>query len=1167
MSQPSGPLLSVVVPIYNVGTYLVPCLDSLVAGALTDLEIICVDDGSTDGSGEIADEYAARDPRVRVLHVENGGLGRARNIGTEVATGRYLAFVDSDDRVPPRAYELLCGSLEATGSDLAAGRVRRFTDTRSWQSGLHVQAIPRPARATHISRQATLVYDTTAWNKVFRRSFWDAHDLRFPEGVLYEDMPLTIPAHVLASGVDLLTSIVYEWRERGDGSMSITQRRAELKNLQDRLSAVEYVSDFLAEHDLPNVRKAHDRKVLTLDLPLYLRVLDVADDDYRQTFVEHVGPYLDHVEDATLALLPPWERVAFELVRRGRIEETVQLLRDSAAAKQNFEVARKGFRLLAQLPFLGDPAVGLPDSVYDVTNKLAVEGAVDSITVDGSALTVTGFSLIDKVPLQHPWSAFRYLQLRPGSGRRVIAPVRPLPRPDATAAYGTPAAGYDLSGYRARIPFKRLRAPEKGATYYTIQMKIVTPAARRGVTLRRGGQTSGPTPSALHVTPEGTYVAAYTTTSNEVRISVRRDYALVERVWFEQDGTVLACAVRFPQSAPSSRSIPRWHSDDEGIEPVDATLEPEADPHRAVVRTPLHHARFGGEDGSQRVWRLAFQTSTDEERATAVVAAPGAALTTRLRSAPDRQFSTRVGAGGRLVLAVHQPRPAVTSARWDGGRLAVTLDIPESLEPKALSIVMVRALGGNVREPVRLEIDGEHVEAEFELLRPAERWSLPPGNWSLRVEQGDAVAPEPLLIDVDEAQAQAGLAGDDEPTALVRTSPQRLHVIVWSNRVADRGPYNQQRLTGHDYAAARRNPLRDTVLFQSWGGKQYSDSPRALYEEMQRQGRDEPVLWVRRDTSVELPPGTPSVLFGSREYFEALATARRVIANDAMPTFYEKRDGSNYLQTWHGTPLKRIAFDIENAQFGNRNYLNEFAVEVTKWDQLISPNPFSTEIFRRAFRFDGTMLETGYPRNDVFYAPDVEQRRQEVRAKLGLEPGQRVILWAPTWREDQRDSKGRYTLPLPFDLSTWDRILRPEDIVLFRGHQLIQQTVSGMLRGLRRVRNVTLYPDIQELYLAADLLITDYSSVMFDFANTRRPMIFYAWDLDHYRDHLRGFYFDFESTVPGPVVTELDHLRELLADPDVGSAQADAYQRFVDRFCGLEDGSASARVLKALFDD
>jgi CDP-glycerol glycerophosphotransferase len=241
---------------------------------------------------------------------------------------------------------------------------------------------------------------------------------------------------------------------------------------------------------------------------------------------------------------------------------------------------------------------------------------------------------------------------------------------------------------------------------------------------------------------------------------------------------------------------------------------------------------------------------------------------------------------------------------------------------------------------------------------------------------------------------------------------------------------------------------------------------------------------------------------------------------------------------------------------------------VTKWDQLISPNRYSTEIFRRAFGYTGDILETGYPRNDIFYVPNVEELRASVRKRLGIAPHERVILWAPTWRDDQRDSSGRYSLPMPFELSAWDRILNPDDVLLFRGHQLLRETSGGMLRGLRSVRNVTLYPDIQDLYLAADVLITDYSSVMFDFANTRRPMIFYAWDLEMYRDKLRGFYVDFEKEAPGPIVTDLAGLHEAISDVDGAAKSAEArYARFVERYCGLDDGKASARVVDAIFGD
>ncbi len=305
MPEASPASLSVVVPIYNVGSYLAPCLDSILASTLTNLDVICVDDGSTDGSGEVAVDYADKDDRVRVLHVENGGLGRARNIGMAHANGDYLAFVDSDDVVTPDAYEALCGTLQRTGSDIATGRVRRFSETYSRDSGLHMTAIPSAESRTHISRMPSLVYDTTAWNKVFRKSFWDKHALRFPEGVLYEDMPVTIPAHVLAGTVDTLTTVVYGWRERGDGSGSITQRRAELSNVRDRLTALEYVSTFLAEHSAAEVSERHDRKVLTLDMPLYLNQLDVAAADYREYFIEHMSNYLRHVPDSTMNLGQP----------------------------------------------------------------------------------------------------------------------------------------------------------------------------------------------------------------------------------------------------------------------------------------------------------------------------------------------------------------------------------------------------------------------------------------------------------------------------------------------------------------------------------------------------------------------------------------------------------------------------------------------------------------------------------------------------------------------------------------------------------------------------------------------------------------------------------------------------------------------------------------------
>ena len=175
-----------------------------------------------------------------------------------------------------------------------------------------------------------------------------------------------------------------------------------------------------------------------------------------------------------------------------------------------------------------------------------------------------------------------------------------------------------------------------------------------------------------------------------------------------------------------------------------------------------------------------------------------------------------------------------------------------------------------------------------------------------------------------------------------------------------------------------------------------------------------------------------------------------------------------------------------------------------------------------------------------------------------------MILYAPTWRDNRYDTQGRYQFDMRLDLEQLHRQFGDDSVLLVRGHQLVAERVGmGLFGGF--VRNVSLYPDIADLYLLADVLITDYSSVMFDFANTGRPILFYTWDLDAYRDDLRGFYFDFEAEAPGPLLRTSAEVVDALGDLDAVTRQsAERYAAFRERFCGWEDGGASARAIEAL---
>nr|WP_189179149.1 bifunctional glycosyltransferase family 2 protein/CDP-glycerol:glycerophosphate glycerophosphotransferase [Microbispora rosea] len=366
----------------------------------------------------------------------------------------------------------------------------------------------------------------------------------------------------------------------------------------------------------------------------------------------------------------------------------------------------------------------------------------------------------------------------------------------------------------------------------------------------------------------------------------------------------------------------------------------------------------------------------------------------------------------------------------------------------------------------------------------------------------------------------------------------------------ERGPYATRRRRA---AAPRRTALRNAAVFDSYGGGQYSCNPRAVSEELARRHPDVEIVWVTRDGQFAVPPGVRLVLYGSREHEEALRTSRFVVANRrTQPGWYRKPRGQTVVQTWHGTPLKRLGLDLEGMPYAQRVPRAELARQVATWDLLLSPSPFATSALRGAFGYEGEILESGYPRNDVLFDP---ARGRAARRRLGLPDDRRVILYAPTWRDD--DVTGRLTLD-PVKVAG---ALGDDDVLLVRAHYLVARDMAIPIGD--RIRDVSKFPDMAELLAAADVLVTDYSSAMFDFACTGRPMVFYTPDLEHYRDKVRGFYFDFEAEAPGPVLRSDDDVLDVLRHGDLGRF-ADRYERFARTYCPWDDGHASARVVARL---
>ncbi|MFC9457081.1 CDP-glycerol glycerophosphotransferase family protein [Streptomyces sp. NPDC056983] len=367
----------------------------------------------------------------------------------------------------------------------------------------------------------------------------------------------------------------------------------------------------------------------------------------------------------------------------------------------------------------------------------------------------------------------------------------------------------------------------------------------------------------------------------------------------------------------------------------------------------------------------------------------------------------------------------------------------------------------------------------------------------------------------------------------------------------------------HRYRRELRRPVDPYLaVFSAYWDRGMACNPAAIAAKVTELAPRIHQVWVVSAAHAPLlPPGTDHVVPGSRRYWEVMARAAYLVNNVNFPNAVVKRPEAVHVMTHHGTPLKRMGLDqIEYPTASKGLNFRQLLARVDKWDYSVTSNSHSTRTWERAYPAHYVPLEYGYPRNDVFYRATAADIRA-VRDRLGIAPGRRAVLYAPT----HRDYEASWTPRL--DLATLAERLGDDTVLLVRGHYFYGGTASPLaeLRRSGRVVDVSTYDPVEDLCLAADVLVTDYSSIMFDYANLDRPIVVYADDWEMYAK-TRGVYFDLIAEAPGPVARTQDELTEILTagawrDEASGKARA-AFRR---RFCEFDDGHAAERVVRRVF--
>lgn len=376
---------------------------------------------------------------------------------------------------------------------------------------------------------------------------------------------------------------------------------------------------------------------------------------------------------------------------------------------------------------------------------------------------------------------------------------------------------------------------------------------------------------------------------------------------------------------------------------------------------------------------------------------------------------------------------------------------------------------------------------------------------------------------------------------------------------------NQNILWSTCYELLRRLPIKeDKIFFESFMGKEYSGNPKAIYEELMMAEKKQQLKYVWSLNTKQFIPGNAiRVKSQGIKYFYELATAKYVVTNSSLPSGYRKKENQVCIQTWRGTPLKYVGFDqipTINNEEQRKKVQADLENDVNNWDYLVTSNPYSSNLLKNAFDFKGEIVEVGSATTDELSNLS-NYHLHKLREKYQINDKNKVLLYVPTSRIDQETDAMIHQIKLNLDLvakrcSEWK--------ILVKKHPFVDEITDCAITN-ERIIFVDETDDLNHLMVLSDALLTDYSSIMFDYATLKKPMIFNGFDVAKFEKSKQGFYQPFQPMIPGKNITKAEELVKILKNLKNYQKQHEQLeQMFTENYCKNNDGKVTRRIIKKI---
>jgi CDP-glycerol glycerophosphotransferase len=1150
--ESAAPLLTVVVVATNAESYLRPCLDSLRVQTLMRIEVLVVDNGSTDRTAAIAEEVAADDPRFSVLLRPRLGLTASRNAGARIAQGRYLAFVNATDTVPRTAYATLINSLRHTGSDFAAGSVRTVIRGRrrrpSWTAVTH--DLDRPALT--LDEFPVAMLDSWATNRVFRRDFWNLTVGGFPDAADGEASAI-LRATLQARTFDLLQEVCCVQRTRLAAGRLLPDPLT-ANELNSRLRWFWATWHLVRDNCGPTIAGVRLGALLDDDLGNFAADAHRADTSYRTRLQQAARECLTLADDTVWPHVRVDRKLRLWLVANGRwtdLEQFIQHVTLYGSIPRTEVRDGRVYAVAAELPGAG----GAPLECLELgESQTALSGCIEHVAWRDEHLEVQGWAFIRGVDLASETPQLSAALVEPVTGFSHPCEVTRLHRPTANEWSAFRHQDEAPGGFSIGIDTRRI---DRNAGRWQLRVTV------RAAGLERTGPISAVAPGGAGHLMWGRNLPG---TADPYRVVPKLDPQLgfAIHVRPERVRAQTLATKRTGRATGVLRLV------DEGLGGLVSVI---ADSPFGHMIGELSAADAEGAQSFELDLPLGVGAGVRWEfRAVDIHGREH-----RVSWPPEAEQGLRSGGGlgtacwqrsitGYCNLmtdwAVAEAENAVVTEDEMSLELGLIGLEPSDCADALLSGRFAEVAVRRVEWAGNLESGGRGVRLVFPLV--ARRWGgpelpLPTDDYRIVLNSGAHV----LCSDGFASRMPGEGLTAQHHFRLACNSRNELVIGLASPRADDeRSPLAQERL-GAWYQEASFSPA-DSVLFQSYRGEFATDSQLAIHMELRNRRPDLELLWGVQDLSVAVPEGGRAVLVESREWYAALASSRYLCRNIEFERYFRKRPHQRYLQTFHGYPFKSMGISLWRVQGRPESVIDKECVRRSRsWDAIVVPESFCVDLYRREYRFTGDALVTGYPRNDALVTADTAAVRSRVLAQLGIDPERIVVLYAPTWRDTVATSAWTAKLFEGLDLDALADGLGDRYAVLLRGHSRNLRERHSRVAG--KVWDVSGHPEINELLLAADVAVLDYSSIRFDWLITGKPVVFFAPDLEDYLSS-RTVLFDFLQTAPGPLLATTAEVAESLLDlGSVVSEYAAARELFNKEFNRLHDGRATERVINEFF--